>query len=193
MALNAALLLHIKIRNSTTRHLFLSLESTLKQQNVLDNDYLKIILSKYNVVECSTRILYAKLWFKYLESLPSLFDMHFSLRFQMADLYSDFLYVNSKKDELKSFAKNISVEKEWTKEACYVIGNLYSITRQHEKALVWLRRALIIDPAYENALIVSGNEYIELKSPNDAIAAYSAATRRVYLVPNIIINLISRN
>ena len=33
----------------------------------------------------------------------------------------------------------------------------------------------MIDPNYEAALIVSGNEYIELKSPGDAIIAFSAA------------------
>lgn len=110
----------------------------------------------------------------------------------MADLYSDFLYVNSKKDELKIFAKEVSAAKRWTKEACYVIGNLYSITKQHEKALVWLRRALIIDSNYENALIVSGNEYIEIKSPNDAIEAYSEAISKFHLVQNFVINCFFR-
>lgn len=99
----------------------------------------------------------------------------------MADLYSDFLYVNSRKNELKNFAKEVSVERGWTREACYVIGNLYSINKQHEKALIWFRRALIIDPNYENALIVSGNEYVEIKSPKDAIAAYCAAISKFKL------------
>ena len=40
---------------------------------------------------------------------------------------------------------------------------------------------LIIDPNYENALIVSGNEYVEIKSPKDAIAAYCAAISKFKL------------
>lgn len=103
-----------------------------------------------------------------------------SVLVQISDIYSDFLYVNSKKDELANFAKYIAEIKGWTKESCYVIGNLYSILQQHEKALVWLRRALIIDPNYEAALIVSGNEYIELKSPGEAISAFLSASSKIY-------------
>lgn len=93
----------------------------------------------------------------------------------MADIYSDFLYLHSKIEDLKIFSKYMVDNRVWTKECCYVVGNLYSLLHQHELAIVWLKRALIIDPAYESALIVLGNEYIELKAPKDAIAAYSAA------------------
>lgn len=94
---------------------------------------------------------------------------------QMADIYSDSLYLHSKIEDLKIFSKYMVASRPWTKECCYVVGNLYSLLRQHENAIVWLKRALIIDSTYEPALIVLGNEYIELKSPKDAIAAYSAA------------------
>ena len=100
----------------------------------------------------------------------------------MADVYSDYLYVNAKRDELKKFCKEITDTRGWTKEACYVIGNLFSLLHQHEKAILWMRRALIIDPEYEAALIILGNEYIELKLPKDAITAYSAASSNM-LVP----------
>lgn len=94
----------------------------------------------------------------------------------MADIYSDFLYMNSKTSDLINFAKEVAAKRCWTKEACYVIGNMFSSLNQHENSIKWLKRALIIDPNYEAALIVSGNEYIELKSPKDAITAYSAAS-----------------
>lgn len=98
----------------------------------------------------------------------------------MADIYSDFLYLHSKVDDLKIFSKYMVASRAWTKECCYVVGNLYSLLRQHEIAIIWLKRALIIDPTYEPAFIVLGNEYIELKAPNDAIAAYSAAISILY-------------
>lgn len=93
----------------------------------------------------------------------------------MSDIYSDFLYLNSKADDLKNFAKYLVEIRGWTRECCYVIGNMYSLLRQHEKSILWLKRALIIDSRYESALIVLGNEYIDIKAPNDAIAAYSTA------------------
>jgi len=110
---------------------------------------------------------------------------------QMADIYSDFLYLNSKVDELKNFAKYIAATRGWTKECCYVVGNMYSLLHQHELSILWLKRALIIDPNYESALIVLGNEYINLKAPTDAISAYSAAisTSWFHFLINLIINL----
>lgn len=105
----------------------------------------------------------------------------------MADIYSDYLYVNCKKEELKQFSKDVAEIKGWTKQSCHVIGNLFSMMQQHEKALLWFRRALIIDPEYEAALIASGNEYIELKSPTDAITAYTAAIRNTNIFIIIII------
>lgn len=95
----------------------------------------------------------------------------------MADVYSDSLYMNAKTNDLINFAKEVVAKRSWTKESCYVIGNLYSSLRQHENSIKWLKRALIIDPYYEVALIVAGNEYIELKCPKDAIDAYSTASR----------------
>lgn len=173
MTLNAALLLHIKIRNSTTRRLFTFIESKLEQEHGLANRYFETIIFKYHVSECSNIIINGL--FLVLGNYDTLPSFNYSQSLQMADLFSDLLYVNSKKDDLKKFAIDISTSQEWTKEACYVIGNLFSILKQHEKALVWLHRALIIDPNYECALIASGNEYIELKSPIDAIMAYSTA------------------
>lgn len=110
---------------------------------------------------------------------------HPSLFVQMADIYSDYLYLNSKNDELSKFASEIVGIYGWSKETCYVIGNLYSILQQHEKALIWLRRALMIDPNYEAALIVLGNEYIELKSPSDAISTFLAASSTMKILDSI--------
>lgn len=99
---------------------------------------------------------------------------------QMADIYSDFLYLNSKVDELKIFAKYMTETRGWTKECCYVVGNMHSLLNQHESSIIWLKRALIIDPKYESALIVLGNEYINLKCPHEAISTYSAAISTRY-------------
>ena len=98
---------------------------------------------------------------------------------EVADMYSDYLYVHSKKEELKDFGKICAQVIGWTKESCYVIGNLFSLLKQHEQAITWFRRSLMIDPNYEAAYIVSGNEYLELKSPNEAIISFLTAISRV--------------
>lgn len=91
------------------------------------------------------------------------------------------MFVHAKKDELKIFANKCSIQQGWTKEACYVNGNLYSILQKHDIALAWFKRALIIDPRYDSALVLLGNEYLELKSPNEAILAYAKAAS-IFLV-----------
>lgn len=101
---------------------------------------------------------------------------------QIPDVYSDFLYTNSRTSDLISFAKEVTTKRSWTRESCYVIGNLYSSLNQHENSIKWLKRALTIDPNYESALIVLGNEYIELKSPKDAINAYALASSIYILI-----------
>lgn len=98
-----------------------------------------------------------------------------NISLEIADIYSDYLYIHSKKEELKDFGKVCAQIIGWTKESCYVIGNLFSLLKQHEQAITWFRRSLMIDPNYEAAYIVSGNEYLELKSPNEAITSFLTA------------------
>lgn len=89
-------------------------------------------------------------------------------------LYSDLLYVHGKKEELKIFAKKCTDVLGWCSDTCYVLGNLYSLLRNHSLAQNWFYRATAINPQLENALLLRGNELIELKQPAQAIACYTS-------------------
>lgn len=99
------------------------------------------------------------------------------------ELYSDLLYMKGKKNVLKDFASRCVKQKGWCRETCYVLGNLYSLLQRHDSALSWFRRAIAIDPDYEAALILFGNEHLEMKTPNEAIQAYAAAASSHKVTP----------
>lgn len=65
-------------------------------------------------------------------------------------------------------------------------GNYYSLRRDHEKAIVYFRRALKLDRGYLSAWTLMGHEYIEIKNTNAAIASYRRAvgeSLRFFLAP----------
>lgn len=70
--------------------------------------------------------------------------------------------------------------KGWTKESCYCVGNMLSSLDMHAGALKWFKRSLMIDPFYYEAMIVAGNECIELKLPKEAILYFSEALSKYH-------------
>lgn len=55
------------------------------------------------------------------------------------------------------------------------LGNYYSLRREHEKAIIYFRRALKLDRSYLSAWTLMGHEYVEIKNTNAAIASYRRA------------------
>ena len=55
------------------------------------------------------------------------------------------------------------------------VGNYYSLRRDHEKAILYFRRALKLDKSYLSAWTLMGHEYVEIKNTNAAIASYRRA------------------
>ncbi len=43
------------------------------------------------------------------------------------------------------------------------MGNFYSLRGEHEKAIVYFRRALRADPTYVSAYTLIGHEYVEVR------------------------------
>ena len=54
-------------------------------------------------------------------------------------------------------------------------GNYFSLRREHEKAIMYFRRALRLDRKFLSAWTLMGHEYIEIKNTNAAIASYRRA------------------
>ncbi|KAL8280147.1 hypothetical protein RQP46_007477 [Phenoliferia psychrophenolica] len=96
-------------------------------------------------------------------------------RIEDIDTYSNILYVSEKRAELAMLAQEYTKLDRSRPETCCLVGNYYSIRREHEKAILYFRRALKLDRAYLSAWTLMGHEYVEIKNTNAAIASYRRA------------------
>lgn len=60
-------------------------------------------------------------------------------------------------------------------ETCCVVGNYYALKSEHEKAVVYFRRALTLDRNFLAAWTLMGHEFLELKNTHAAIESYRRA------------------
>lgn len=96
-------------------------------------------------------------------------------RIEGMDVYSNILYVKEAFAELSYLAHRAMETAKYTPEACCIAGNYFSLRQQHEKAVLYFRRALKLNPDYLSAWTLMGHEYLELKNPPAAIDAYRKA------------------
>ncbi|GAA5853861.1 hypothetical protein JCM8547_007477 [Rhodosporidiobolus lusitaniae] len=91
------------------------------------------------------------------------------------DILSNILYVSEKRAELAALAQEYTKVDRMRPEVCCLVGNYYSLQRDHEKAIQYFRRALTLDRGYLSAWTLMGHEYVEIKNTNAAIASYRRA------------------
>lgn len=60
-------------------------------------------------------------------------------------------------------------------ETCCVVGNYYALKSEHEKAVMYFRRALTLDRNFLAAWTLMGHEYVEMKNTHAAIESYRRA------------------
>jgi len=60
-------------------------------------------------------------------------------------------------------------------ETCLAVGNYFAQRSEHEKAIVYFRRALTLDRSYQAAWTLMGHEYLELRNTHAAIECYRRA------------------
>nr|SVE75656.1 EOG090X03CE [Daphnia hispanica] len=92
------------------------------------------------------------------------------------DVYSNVLYVQINQPELAQLAHQAFAVDKYRVETCCIVGNYYGLRGQHEKAVLYLQRALKLNPHYSYAWTIMGHENIEMKNSNAAIACYRKAT-----------------
>lgn len=96
-------------------------------------------------------------------------------RLENMDTYSNILYVKECKTAL-SYLAHIAVQNDkYRPETCCIIGNYYSLKGQHEKAVLYFRRALQLNRQYLSAWTLMGHEYVEMRNTPAAIEAYRHA------------------
>merc|ERR1711924_412841 len=80
------------------------------------------------------------------------------------DVYSNVLYVQEARAELSRLAHAATRCEKYRPETCCVVGNYYSLKAQHERAVLYFRRALRLDRTCLSAWTLMGHEYIEMKN-----------------------------
>jgi len=93
-----------------------------------------------------------------------------------ADTYSNILYIQDERSELSYLAHHVSEVDKYRTESCGVVGNYYSLRGDHDKAVLYFKQALRLNPEYIAAWTLLGHEYVELKNTNAAIESYRRAT-----------------
>lgn len=70
----------------------------------------------------------------------------------------------------------VKVEK-FSPTTCAIIGNYYSLKRNHEKAVLYFQRALKLNPDFTSAWTLMGHEYVELRNASAAVHCYREAIK----------------
>jgi anaphase-promoting complex subunit 8 len=96
-------------------------------------------------------------------------------RIEGMDTYSNVLYVQEDTHRLSYLAQTANRTDKFRPETCCIIGNYYSMKAEHEKAVLYFRRAIRLNPQYLAAWTLMGHEYVEMKNPQAAIEAYRRA------------------
>lgn len=95
--------------------------------------------------------------------------------FESMDLYSNILYIKEDYGELANLAfETFNCDKYWP-ETCCVLGNYYSLRGEHEKAVLYFKRAIKLNSKFLSAWTLMGHEFLELKNTAAAIEAYWSA------------------
>lgn len=96
-------------------------------------------------------------------------------RIDYLDIHSNILFVMSARPKLAFLAQVATATDKFRPETCCVVGNYYSLKSEHEKAVMYFRRALTLDRNFLSAWILMGHEYMEMKNTHAAIESYRRA------------------
>ncbi|KND86933.1 Anaphase-promoting complex subunit 8 [Tolypocladium ophioglossoides CBS 100239] len=81
----------------------------------------------------------------------------------------------SYKREARFYRPTLSAVDRYRPETCYVIGNYYSLSKRHEDAVGFFRRALILDRSFSGAWTLLGHKYVQLQNTHAAVECYRRA------------------
>ncbi|KAF1363491.1 TPR-like protein [Lizonia empirigonia] len=96
-------------------------------------------------------------------------------RLDHLDNYSNILYVMEMRPKLAFLAQLATATDKFRPETCCVVGNYYSLKSEHEKAVMYFRRALTLDRTFLSAWTLMGHEFVEMKNTHAAIESYRRA------------------
>ncbi|KAG6480384.1 hypothetical protein ZIOFF_063884 [Zingiber officinale] len=96
-------------------------------------------------------------------------------RVESMDVYSNLLYAKESFSPLSFLAHRVSLTDKYRPESCCIIANYYSLKGQHEKSVLYFRRAVKLNRKFLSAWTLMGHEYVEMKNTPAATDAYRRA------------------
>lgn len=96
-------------------------------------------------------------------------------RLEDLDTYSNILYVMQKHSKLAYLAQFTSQIDKFRPETCCAIANYYSARQEHEKSIMYFRRALTLNRHCTSAWTLMGHEFVEIRNSHAAIECYRRA------------------
>ncbi|KAF8933457.1 anaphase-promoting complex component apc8 [Dissophora ornata] len=96
-------------------------------------------------------------------------------RLDSLDIFSNVLFVTENRARLSFLAHSCAMTDNYRPETCCIIGNYYSMKAEHDKAVIYFRKALRFNRSYSSAWTLLGHEYLELKNTYAAVESYRRA------------------
>lgn len=97
------------------------------------------------------------------------------MRLDDLDTYLNMLYVMEKKSKLAFLAQYTSQIDKFRAETCCVVANYHSMKGEHDKSVMYYKRALTLNKHCLSAWTLMGHEFVELKNSHAAIESYRRA------------------
>ncbi|AEE78373.1 cell division cycle protein 23 homolog [Arabidopsis thaliana] len=151
-------------------------ELRMHTESLAKYEYLQGIFSFSNYIQAQTaKAQYSLREFDQVEIMFEELLRNDPYRVEDMDLYSNVLYAKEACAALSYLAHKVFLTDKYRPESCCIIGNYYSLKGQHEKAVMYFRRALKLNKKYLSAWTLMGHEYVEMKNTPAAIDAYRRA------------------
>lgn len=151
-------------------------ELRMHNEALVKYEYLQGIFSNSNYIQA--QIAKAQYSLREFEQVEAIFEellRNDPYRVEDMDMYSNVLYAKECFSALSYLAHRVFMTDKYRPESCCIIGNYYSLKGQHEKSVVYFRRALKLNKNYLSAWTLMGHEFVEMKNTPAAIDAYRRA------------------
>mmetsp|Transcript_2334 Transcript_2334/g.3525 ORF Transcript_2334/g.3525 Transcript_2334/m.3525 type:complete len:267 (+) Transcript_2334:1-801(+) len=98
-------------------------------------------------------------------------------RMKGLELLSTTLYLLKKEVDLSNLAQRAVDFDRMSPETWCVVGNCFSLQKEHKTALAFFRRSIQLDPTFTYAHTLSGHEYVANEDFDHAVASFRNAIR----------------
>ncbi|CAI9112380.1 OLC1v1012826C1 [Oldenlandia corymbosa var. corymbosa] len=139
-------------------------------------EHLQLTFSFSNYIQAQiAKVQYSLREFEQVEVIFEELLRNDPYRVEDMDMYSNVLYAKECLSALSYLAHRVFSTDKYRPESCCIIGNYYSLKGQHEKSVMYFRRALKLNSNYLSAWTLMGHEYVEMKNTPAAVDAYRRA------------------